>query len=164
MKNLVLNVVLGFVLASGVAHASFQPEWDRPIEAAEMEIVEASGMYKSTDVVQVTRTQRDGLGEESTAYAVRLNGQEEKYVITEKSIRSDGAAALTLAREKDLRKAGGDFVHLYLVDHSKSMNTRFVPFLWEARLTRTRITNGAHAVGTIDMQGNPEAVYTIQRF
>jgi hypothetical protein len=167
-----LSAVFATVLAvSANAFGVYDPTWDRPLFTAfDMDIISTQHGFNDVEKVDVTLTKKDGQRKPSgitIAMEIRHSNTPEvkKLVITD--ITQDGCGSTVyharLPQKKNGRVKGaiGARFNLTLTDHTTRLCHDMKANIWEAS-----IREGYGWCGTMDatmeLEGNPEAVITIQ--
>ncbi len=172
-----------FLLAMGASevHASFQPNWDRPLYTGKMKVTMAQRGFEGVRSAKLTLTRRDGSATEGPTgmtlqYTVPEKVIDSKYfpshnnyvtlVVNKTEVDSCGSrqyiASLPQDEEsRNPRRVGARF-GIVLTDHSQRVCEDYRPNLWEAS-----VHQGFGWCGTDDsrmqLSGNPEPVVTIKK-
>jgi hypothetical protein len=167
-----LTLALALLILGGNANAIYNPEWERPIFGAEMEITHTNRGFEGVSEVNLVLTKRDGENEMtgmilSFLQAHPLKGfigeVERELVITNISKDNCGStiynAQLATSHDLPLEDVQARF-SISLTDHSTRLCEDYRPYGWEAH-----VREGYGWCGTMDatmeLVGNPEPLRTI---
>lgn len=155
------------------AAASFNPNWNRPILTADMEVVEATGDFARVNEASLTLTRKDGSGE--IGFNLNLDGDHYRLALLSTPRDFCGSAiylAIQVEAENTMPIANGRALSLELRDHSDRHCRDYFADLWEATVTlrdadqRRLIQNGDQGNqnderSKLELRGTAQPVMTI---
>lgn len=163
--------VFAVLMLSLQAHAIFDPNWERPIESAKMEILETRRGFDLVDNLEVVVRKRDGamnvtslvinyeqgMGEMLPAF----QNISEEYFVEESGIYKDDCGSVYYSARKSQGEGRqvGARSSVTLIDHRHRICDDVVTHLFELDMRK-----GYGWCGTMDATlkagGNPEALYS----
>lgn len=163
--KMLATLALSFSVLSS-AQAAIIPGWDRPLQSAEMKVVEAVGTLEGVTEASLTQFRQDPIAAPGAAFE-----RQQGFILTlTKHVASEGALisqAYRLVNVKTETSCGSKIftavapgVTLKLQDNTTRLCRDLRPGTWEATLEISDM--GLETSGKLRLVGNPEVVYTIQ--
>lgn len=168
MKKQLSAVFVAVLTLSSSAFAIYDPSWERPmLTAFDMEITDAQYGFEKAERVDLTLTKRDGQKKAtgiilSVDYAHSNAPVVNELKITD--IRKDSCGSTVYSARLEDKKGNKGMearMNVTLVDHAARLCDDYKPFRWEADVRQGYGWCGT-GDATMSLQGEPEAVMTIQ--
>jgi hypothetical protein len=166
MKSLLTASFFGTFFLYTAALAVELPGWERPLESASMRIVQAQGQLAEAKLARLTLTRQDGQVS-PTGFTLEMDGR--TYALRVAEMRGAGCGSVSYRAVAGASEGIDDAVHvesrlieLTVIDHAGRFCADFAPSRWEARLELQDVLEGS-AVGSLELEGHPEPVFTIQQ-
>ncbi|MBI3016906.1 MAG: hypothetical protein HYY62_02775 [Deltaproteobacteria bacterium] len=185
MKKVTLTILTGIMILTSV-HAMarvLRPGEERAIKGAQMTKIQSTGSFVSAESVSLTLTKKDnskiptGLflnylntanGEIRTVHLPiverrSIGGGSVEYVAHLVLPNGDKDRRTSLPEEEDRENLPPYYMErslsVILTDHTRRLLTDLPANLWEARVVESE---GFCLVSTMELEGHPETIYTIQ--
>ncbi len=161
MKNLLL--ILTFTLSSP-AFAVYSPDWERPVQEADMRVLQADGHFEGAEAVALTLNRRDGEKKAvATSFTLDLSVPSSegvrtvRYVIPVSDVSMNDQGHVVIKGRLKL------FNENAATGYFPSIAIEIVPEAgqWEAYVRFTE-TGSVTSTSNLRISGSPEAVMTIQ--
>ncbi|MBI2645894.1 MAG: hypothetical protein HYW85_02515 [Deltaproteobacteria bacterium] len=153
MKKVTLTILTGIMILTSV-HAMarvLRPGEERAIKGAQMTKIQSTGSFVSAEV-HLPIVERRSIGGGSVEYVAHLvlpNGDKDRRT--------------SLPEEEDRENLPPYYMErslsVILTDHTRRLLTDLPANLWEARVVESE---GFCLVSTMELEGHPETIYTIQ--
>jgi len=169
MKRIINTLAL---LLSLPAFAVYAPNWERPIQEAQMDVVKADGFFAGAENVVLTLNRRDGKKAPATSFDLELSlpaGQELRevsYKVPVDEISASDKGNLIIKGELKLYNedaSTGYFpkVEIELVRPYDMSGANAVDDQWIA-VVRFLESGSVNSTSSLQLSGTPESVLTIQ--
>lgn len=152
------------------AFAVYAPDWERPIQQAEMDVVHADGYFTDVQDVSLVLNRRDGVKTPATSFYLTLSLPNDKGLNTAKysvpvdEIFASDKGNLVIKGQVDVNNNDG-VRRVMQVEVSRPYpkeNEGAVELHWSAEL-RFLERGETSTNSTLQLSGTPESVVTIQR-
>jgi hypothetical protein len=161
MKNLLL--ILTFALSTP-AFAVYAPNWERPVQGADMNVLQADGHFEGAEAVALTLNRRDGEKKAvATSFTLDLSVPSSeglravRYVIPVSDVSMNDQGVVVIKGSLKL------FNENAATGYFPAIAIEVVPQAgeWEARVRFTE-SGSVTSTSNLRLSGSPEAVMTIQ--
>ncbi|MBL6989765.1 MAG: hypothetical protein ISR65_08300 [Bacteriovoracaceae bacterium] len=161
-KKLLVFIIL---LVAQSASAIYDPTWERPVlSAEEMEISDARYGFENLETASLSLNSRDG-EEGMTSIRISLKyldrDESQDQILKIENVEKVECNATRYTAQLKMNSESQHRMYISLTDYSNSVCAVVHEYLWVAH-----VNEGYGFCGTMDsrmkLQGNPEAVITIQ--
>ena len=186
MKKVTLTILTGIMILTSVNAMArvLRPGEERAIKGAQMTKIQSTGSFVSAESVSLTLTKKDNVKNPTGLFLNYLNtatGEIRTVHLPIVEKRNTGCGSVeyiahlvlpnadkdrrtSLPQEKDSENLPPYYmersISVVLTDHSHRLCKDLPANLWEARVVESE---GFCLVSTMNLEGNPETIYTIQQ-
>jgi hypothetical protein len=174
MKTLSTLFALTALITTTSAHALFEPNWERPVFSAEMNVIDSQSTFENAGNVTLTITHRSNIQNPSQSGPTGIlltwtdaqssNTQDSLLSVTSITDIGCGSVEYTAKIENsDLDPSERERFTVTLQDHSRRFCKDYKEYKWEASVRRGWGFCGT-SDSTMQLGGNPQTIYTMQAF
>jgi len=166
MKHFLVALTL---VISAPAFAIYAPDWERPVQRAEMDVVQADGHFTDVEDVLLVLNRRDGVKSPATSFSLSFTLPDQKtlsdvkYLVPVEEIFASDKGNIVIKGQIDLSTGDGisRLMHVELSrPYSQEVGSAEPHWIAELRFFERGLVNTS---STLQLSGTPESVATIQR-